>query len=92
MAEQTIQVQVTYADPVRQITHEVLLVPGSTVLDAIRASGIEAMIPAGSVDSRRLGIFSRKVGPDHPVDEGDRIEIYRELALDPMVARRRRAR
>lgn len=92
MAEKTIQVQVTYAEPDRQITHDVLLMAGSTVSDAITASGIERVIPAGSVDVRRLGIFARKVGADHPVEEGDRIEIYRELALDPMAARRQRAR
>jgi putative ubiquitin-RnfH superfamily antitoxin RatB of RatAB toxin-antitoxin module len=39
-----------------------------------------------------LGIFSRRVAADYPVEPGDRVEIYRPLDLDPMEARRKRAR
>lgn len=92
MAEHEIRAQIVYATPERQIVRHVLLASDSTVLDAIVASGITEVIPACSVDDRRLGIFGRKVSPDRKVSHGDRIEIYRELAIDPMTARRLRAR
>lgn len=92
MDESTIRVQVVYARAERRIRCEVLLPPGATVKEAIDVSGIVEMIPAGSIDALHLGVFGRKVTPDQPVEEGDRIEIYRPLRIDPMDARRRRAR
>jgi uncharacterized protein len=86
------RVDVAYADIERQILLQVELPQGSTVRDAIEVSGIVRMLPDGVVDFHRLGIFARKVAPDHNLHEGDRIEIYRPLLLDPMEARRQRAR
>jgi len=92
MAERTIRVEVIYAATEQPIRCRVELADGSTVMQAIDASGIAAMLPDGAVDPARLGIFARKVAPDRLVREGDRIEVYRSLLLDPMEARRRRAR
>lgn len=92
MAERTIRVEVVYAGTEQPIQRRVEVADGCTVMQAIDASGIAAMLPGGAVDPARLGIFARKVTPDRLVREGDRIEIYRPLLLDPMEARRRRAR
>ena len=92
MAERTITVEVVYASAEQQILRRIELVEGSTVMQAIDASGIVEMLPYAAVDPDRLGIFSRKVSPQQIVQEGDRIEIYRPLTLNPMEARRRRAR
>lgn len=59
------------------------LAPGATVRDALAASGL-----AGHA----FGIFGERAGLDHPLNEGDRVEIYRPLAIDPKEARRRRAK
>ena len=92
MAEHTITVDVVYADADRQILRRVELTQGSTVMQAIDASRIAEVLPSGSLDPDRLGIFSRKVSTQTILQSGDRIEIYRPLVLDPMEARRRRAR
>jgi putative ubiquitin-RnfH superfamily antitoxin RatB of RatAB toxin-antitoxin module len=92
MAEPMIHAQVVYAEAGRQTKLEVLLPEGSTVSDAISASGIAALIPDGAIASCQWGIFARKVTSGHVVRQGDRIEIYRPLVIDPMAARRRRAR
>ena len=39
-----------------------------------------------------LGIWGRRCQAQQPVREGDRIEIYRPLRVDPKVARRERFR
>ncbi|MDR3446919.1 MULTISPECIES: RnfH family protein [unclassified Dyella] len=90
MAEQ-ITVEVVYAEPSRRWLWQVMLPVGSTVAQAIEASGVARDVPGLVVDPARLGIFSHKVTPDHVVGEGDRVEIYRPLTLDPKEARRRRA-
>ncbi|WP_430389602.1 RnfH family protein [Dyella sp. 20L07] len=90
MAEQ-VTVEVVYAGPVTQVVRRVTLPAGSTVMQAIEASGITQAVAGLVIDPARLGIFSRKVATDHLLSEGDRVEIYRPLTLDPKEARRRRA-
>ena len=90
MAEQ-VTVEVVFAEPSQRWLRKVTLPSGSTVAQAIDASGIARDIPGLVVDPTRLGIFSRKVGPEHVLGEGDRVEIYRPLTIDPKEARRRRA-
>jgi putative ubiquitin-RnfH superfamily antitoxin RatB of RatAB toxin-antitoxin module len=87
-----ITVEVAYADATRQIVRRLELPAGTTVMEAVTASELERDVPVGTIDPTRLGIFSRRVSPDQVLGQGDRVEIYRPLVLDPMDARRRRAR
>lgn len=91
MADRTIVVTVVYAEADSHVLRRLELPVGSTVMQAIDASGIAAVLPDDAIDGRRLGIFAHRVQPDRVVHEGDRIEIFRPLLLDPMEARRRRA-
>ena len=88
----TVTVEVVYANAQQQWIKQIALARGSTVGQAIAASGIERELAGVNVDLQKLGIFSRRVDADRLLVDGDRIEIYRPLALDPMEARRRRAR
>ena len=56
---------------------------GATVRDALAASGL---------GGQAFGIFGKRVELDHRLADGDRVEIYRPLAMDPKEARRQRAR
>lgn len=88
MAE-TIRVEVAYADPRRQFLRAVDVAAGSSIGDAVDASGILAELP-GFVPAG-YGIFGRVVALGAPLRDGDRIELYRPLTIDPKQARRRRA-
>ena len=81
-----IRVEVVYArrDGTDLVT--VQLPAGATVRDAIAAAGI-----ATGADPRALGIFGKRVRADAPLADGDRVEIYRPLLLDPKERRRQRA-
>lgn len=92
MADRTITVEVVYLHAEQQFRRRIEVTDGSTVLEAIKTSGVLDLMPVAAFDSERLGIFARRVPADHVVQSGDRIEIYRPLILDPMEARRRRAR
>ncbi|HST28928.1 MAG TPA: RnfH family protein [Rudaea sp.] len=89
MAE-TIRVEVAYADPQRQVVRTVEVAAGSTVADAVAASGILAQLP--DFVPARMGIFGQIVKPDTRLRDGDRVELYRALKIDPKQARRTRAR
>jgi len=79
----SIQVEVVYARPERQELIPVTLPAGGTVLDAIRASGIEARFPEIDLSQQSVGIFGRVLkDPDHhALSDGDRVEIYRPLII-----------
>ena len=62
---------------------ELQLPSGATVRDALAASGIKGT---------QVGIFGKRVAMDTRLADGDRVEIYRPLVIDPKEARRRRAR
>lgn len=91
MAER-ITVEVICATPERQVLRRVNLPAGSSVIQAVEQSGILQELPEVAFDPSRLGIFSRRVTADELLQDGDRVEIYRPLTLDPKDARRRRAR
>ncbi len=92
MAERVVPVEVVYAGADRQHRLRIDVAEGSTVRDAIEASGIAEALPVGTIHPDRLGIFSKRVHANRVVQPGDRIEIYQPLVLDPMEARRKRAR
>ncbi|HTN49621.1 MAG TPA: RnfH family protein [Burkholderiaceae bacterium] len=64
---------------------------GSTVEHAVRASGLLAIEPELQLESVRVGIWNRVVRLDAVLREGDRVEVYRPLIVDPKEARRIRA-
>ncbi len=93
MVERPISVEVVFAGSASWVEcRRIEVSRGCTVIQAIDASGIVQCLPPGTVDPARLGIFARKVTPGQLVRDGDRIEIYRPLDLNPMEARRRRSR
>jgi putative ubiquitin-RnfH superfamily antitoxin RatB of RatAB toxin-antitoxin module len=78
-----LKVEVVHAQPDGAEVVEVRLAEGATVRDALAASGLKG---------NQVGIFGKRVTLDTRVAHGDRVEIYRPLAIDPKEARRRRAR
>lgn len=77
------RVEVVAAWPSRAQITTLALPPGSRVRDALRAAGIKA---------DAVGIFGKRVDADARLADGDRVEIYRPLELDPKERRRQRAR
>jgi putative ubiquitin-RnfH superfamily antitoxin RatB of RatAB toxin-antitoxin module len=63
------------------------LAHGSSVGDAVLASGLLRHLAGLTVDGLDLGVFNRRCTPDRLVQDGDRIEIYRPLLIDPKAAR-----
>ncbi len=86
-----LQVTVAYSPGPRRVQEVVLdLVTGATALDAVRASDLMTLFPELAGAELSLGIWSQKTGPDQLLRNGDRVEIYRPLRVDPKVARRTR--
>ncbi|MCS3903690.1 putative ubiquitin-RnfH superfamily antitoxin RatB of RatAB toxin-antitoxin module [Methylohalomonas lacus] len=90
MAE-TIHVEVAYATPERAYCIPLQLPAGSNLKQAIEASGLLAQCPQIDLDVNRVGVFGQVCSLETPLGDGDRVEVYRPLEIDPKEARRRRA-
>lgn len=66
------------------------LPPGSRLVDALRESKVLAGLADAEVDSLVTGVWGRKLPPQHQLRDGDRVEVYRPLKVDPKMARRER--
>lgn len=86
-----IAVEVVYALPEKQYLYSVKVAEGSTVEEAIKASGLLDLRSDIDLSANKVGIFSRPVKLHDEVQSGDRIEIYRPLIADPKELRRQRA-
>jgi putative ubiquitin-RnfH superfamily antitoxin RatB of RatAB toxin-antitoxin module len=87
-----INVEVAYADISRQRIIKLLVEEGCTIELAIDRSGILLEFPDIDLMKQKVGIFSKQKKLTDIVTEGDRIEIYRSLMLDPKEARKKRAK
>ena len=87
-----LRVELVYALPDRQALIELDVGDGKCVADVIRLSGIEARFPEDDLGACDVGIWGKVVARDTPVSDGDRIEIYRRLEMNPRDARRLRAK
>jgi putative ubiquitin-RnfH superfamily antitoxin RatB of RatAB toxin-antitoxin module len=68
------------------------LPPGSTALQALRASGLAERLGAAVLDGLVLALWGRLIEPDAVLRDGDRLELLRGLQVDPKEARRLRYR
>jgi putative ubiquitin-RnfH superfamily antitoxin RatB of RatAB toxin-antitoxin module len=66
------------------------LAPGSTVRQALQAAGMLESVAQQGPSLTTIGVWGRKVALQQTLLQNDRVEIYRELKVDPKVARRAR--
>ena len=84
-----IQILCCYSPQARQVLEQTLtLEAGATVEQALALLQAQWQWPAEGVTA--CGIWNKKVAASHVLQEGDRLELYRALVVDPKVARRQR--
>ena len=63
-----------------------------TIREALHESGLPGLHADVDLARHRVGVWGRLRPLDEPLRDGDRVEIYRALQVDPKEARRRRQR
>lgn len=88
------KVEVAYAKPDKQQILKVDVSEGTTAFKAAMLSGIVAVFPEIDLETVDMGIFGKviKAPKSHQLRDGDRVELYRPLRIDPKQARLNRAR
>ena len=89
--EHRINVEVCYALPEKQTLLRVTVDAEATIKQIIEASGVLEQHPSISLADNKVGVFSRLSKLGDTVHDGDRIEIYRPLLIDPKEVRKERA-
>lgn len=85
-----VKIELVYVAVDKSTVHMTLdLKQGATVFDALNVSGIYETHP--ETRNMAVGIYAKQVSLEHVLHEGDRVEIYRPLVLDPKEKRRQKA-
>jgi uncharacterized protein len=88
-----ITVVVAYSPAPRQVEQvSVTLTAPATVADALRASGLLERHPEIEPGRHDIGVWGKLRAPADALRDGDRVELYRPLKVDPKEARRQRQR
>lgn len=95
MAVKNMTICIVYAPKGRTVLqHDIVLPVGSTVQHAIDTLALpKAYLQKLFTDSSggiRCGIWGKKACLDTTLQDGDRVELYRALLVDPKTARRLR--
>lgn len=91
MAPDSLAVEVVYALPARQELVHLRLPAGSTLQQALQASGLLQKYPEIDPAKGKFGIFGKLAKLDTALRDRDRVEIYRPLIADPKEVRKKRA-
>jgi putative ubiquitin-RnfH superfamily antitoxin RatB of RatAB toxin-antitoxin module len=87
-----VKIEVAWALADKQTVAEVELQAPATVADALAAVRHRGLPLDADFDFEgAVGVFGELVEPSRQLREGDRVELYRPLQVDPKTARRRRA-
>ncbi len=86
------KISIVYSMPDRQIVRVLELPAGATLGMAVEQSGLLRDFPEIDLTSASVGIFGRVLPLQSVLQQGDRVEIYRQLRAEPKEARRRRIR
>lgn len=85
------KVEIVFIDEKNNLFQKYLSMPdNSSVKDAVALSGLYERYPECA--DMPLGVFGKNISATAIVKEGDRIEVYRALRIDPMKKRRLRAK
>lgn len=89
----TISVEVAYAKPELQKIIKLDVEAGCSAMLAAQRSGITEVFPEIDLGAVKMGIFGKAIAkPEtHELRDGDRVEIYRPLLIDPKELRKARA-
>lgn len=87
-----INISVAFATPEQQVELPLQVEKSCTIAIAIKRSGILELFPQIDFAQNKVGIYGKLAKLDALMQEGDRVEIYRPLILDPKAARVQRSK
>ena len=88
-----LRIELAFSPAAREVVQTSLELPeGSTVATALVHSGWKEQFGLDRREDISFGIWNHKAHLQTQLKDGDRVEVYRHLVVDPKVARRERFR
>lgn len=84
------KVEVTYLAPGKRFVTAIVLPEGATVAMAIEYSGVLRQFPEIDMDKQKVGVYGKVKPLNTVLGDGDRVEIYRPVTVDPATVKRRK--
>jgi len=84
------KIAIAYAVPGRQVLIAHNVPEGATIQAAIESSGIFEQLPHLDLQKNKVGIFGKVKPLDTALNEGDRVEIYFPVTVDPKTLAKRK--
>ncbi len=88
----TIRVEICVAWPERALRQSLTVAAGTTPLQLKAHPDLSEALRLAWSQARAVGVFGLSVPMRHPLQDGDRLELWRALRADPKEARRALAR
>ena len=86
-----IGITVLFSAAPRTVQEIAVCVPlGCLASDALVLVALQWGVDAAQLQALDLGVWGKRVPAQHVLNDGDRLEIYRPLTVDPKIARRER--
>ena len=85
------KISVVYSPAPREVKLWTVELPESSKLaQALESCGIFGVFPELAKSLPMLGVWGKRALSGHGLQDGDRVEVYRPLKVDPKIARRKR--
>lgn len=78
-----ISIEIIYLAPQKQISLELSVPQNTTLIAAIQQTLLLQQFPEIDLSKNKVGIFGKTMPLETRLKEGDRVEIYRPLLIDP---------
>ena len=86
----TIRITLAFANTDEQQLEDFEIRAGLTLGEVLQLADLRSRFPDVDFPNCPAGLFGRRAHPDTPLRNGDRIELYRPLNIDPKEVRRSR--
>lgn len=86
------KIGVAYGNARRQVWLTVEVDEAATVKDAIERSGILRQFPEIDLAKNKVGVYGKILALDTRLADGDRVEIYAPLTVDPKTVKTKKAK
>lgn len=84
------KILIAYALPSRQVVQPLEVPEGTSIRAAIEASGVLEQIPHVDLGRNKVGVFGKVKPLETILADGDRVEIYQPITVDPKKIPKRR--
>jgi putative ubiquitin-RnfH superfamily antitoxin RatB of RatAB toxin-antitoxin module len=85
-----IRIEIVYAQTLKSAVKCVELAQGAMICDALEVAASDPAFLGVDLANSAVGVFGKIVPRDQILNDGDRVEIYRQLVEEPKLARRKR--